>query len=105
MHYWHSNINNIEFGKSATMHLHLWEFIKRKSGLGIEFLKMSIPYYFENFGLEKLVCEPYSENVAPNRVLPKLGFKLKRTYETTPGYINFRQTVNRYELTKERLKK
>lgn len=30
----HSNINNIDFGKSATMHLHLWEGAIRKNGLG-----------------------------------------------------------------------
>lgn len=101
----HSNINHIAFGKSAKMHLHLWQSIKRKNGLGFEFLKMSMPYYFENFKLEKLVCEPYAENIPPNRVLPKLGFKLKRTYETTPGYINYRQTVNRYELNIEQVGK
>lgn len=99
----HTNINKIEFGKFATMHLHLWEPIKRKSGLGTELIKMSIPYYFENFKLKKLICEPYAENIAPNKTLPKLGFEFKRAYETTPGYINFRQTVNRYELTKEHL--
>lgn len=100
----HSNINNIEFGKSATMHLHLWNTDKRKSGLGLDFLRLTIPYYFKNFRLEKLICEPYSKNIAPNKVLKKLNFKLVRTYETTPGWINFKQIVNRYELKKEQLK-
>tara|TARA_B110000093_G_C12781413_1_gene330681 strand:+ start:81 stop:638 length:558 start_codon:yes stop_codon:yes gene_type:complete len=99
----HSNINNIEFGKSATMHLHLWNNDKRKSGLGLDFLRLTIPYYFRNFGLEKLICEPSSENIAPNKVLKNLGFELVRTYDTTPGWINFHQTVNRYELKKEQL--
>jgi len=99
----HSNINNIEFGKSATMHLHLWKTDKRKNGLGFEFLKRSIPFYFEHFKLEYLVCEPYSENIAPNKVLKKTGFELIRTYDTIPGWINFHQTVNRYELRKEQL--
>ena len=100
----HSNINTIEFGKSATMHLHLWNNDKRKSGLGLDFLRLTIPYYFKNFKLKKLICEPYSKNVAPNRVLVKLGFELVRTYETKPGLINFHQIVNRYELKKEQLK-
>jgi RimJ/RimL family protein N-acetyltransferase len=99
----HSNINKIEFGNMATMHLHLWRNDKRKNGLGFDFLKQTIPYYFKNFELEKLICEPYSENIAPNRVLQKLGFQLIRTYETTPGWINFHQSVNRYELKKEQL--
>jgi len=96
----HSNINNISFGKSATMHLHLWNGNNRKKGLGVKFLNMSTPYYFEHFKLEKLVCEPRAENAAPNKALQKAGFYLIRTYKTTPGWINFHQTVNRYELTK-----
>lgn len=95
----HSNINKIEFGNVATMHLHLWKNDKRKSGLGLAFLRLTIPYYFRNFRLKKLICEPYSENVAPNRVLDKLGFQFIKTYDTIPGFINFHQTVNRYELT------
>ncbi len=99
----HSNVNHIDFGESATMHLHLWNSGTRKSGLGLEFLKMTIPLYFEKLELKKLICEPYSENIAPNRTLKKIGFDLIRAYETIPGPINFRQIVNRYELTKEQL--
>jgi len=100
----HSNVNNIAFKKSATIHLHLWEKDNRKNGLGLALLKLTIPYFFENLRLEKLICEPYAKNVAPNKTLKKLRFKLVRTYETIPGSINFRQTVNRYELTKTQLK-
>jgi RimJ/RimL family protein N-acetyltransferase len=97
----HSNINNIQFGKSATMHLHLWDNDSRRKGLAAEFLKLSIQYYFKNFRLQKLICEIRAENTAPLKVLTKNGFHLKRTYDTTPGWINFLQTVNRYELAKE----
>lgn len=96
----HSNINNIYFGTSATMHLHLWPHEHRQSGLGQQFLRMTIPWYFQHFELKKLICEPYAENIAPNKTLPKLGFQLVRTYDTTPGWINFHQTVNRYELSR-----
>lgn len=100
----HSNINKINFGKDATMHLHLWKNDKRKKGVGLSFLKLTIPYFFKYFELEKLICEPYSKNIAPNRVLEKLGFEFVRTYETTPGWINFYQTVNRYELKHEKFR-
>ena len=96
----HSNVNHIHYGESATMHLHLWERKKRKSGLGLEFLKLTIPFYFQNLKINTLVCEPYAKNVAPNRTLKKLGFDFIRTYETIPGLINFRQMVNRYELSR-----
>ena len=100
----HSNINNIEFGRSAHMHLHLWNNNNRKGGLGLQFIKLSIPFYFKNFELEKLICVPYSKNIAPNRLLLKAGFEFVQTYETTPGWINFYQAVNQYELKKEQLK-
>ncbi|MBS1516664.1 MAG: GNAT family N-acetyltransferase [Bacteroidetes bacterium] len=97
----HSNINEIEFGISAVMHLHMWRNDNRKAGIGTGLMKLTIPYYFRNFGLKKLICEPYFYNEAPNKVLKKLGFELKLTYDTVPGLISFHQTVNRYELTSE----
>jgi len=97
----HSNADKIKFKESAKMHLHLWKTDKRKKGLGLEFLKLSVPYFFEKLEIEKLICEPYSENVAPNKTLIKYGFEFIRAYETTPGWINFKQVVNRYELTRQ----
>ncbi len=101
----HSNINTIAYGKTAKMHLHLWKNSKRKKGLGAEFLKKTIPFYFENFKLEKLICEPYSENIAPNKTLVKIGFEFIKKYETIPGWINFLQNVNSYELTKDQYRR
>lgn len=101
----HSNINKIEFGKEATMHLHLWNSQKRKKGLGLEFLKKTIPYYFKYFQLEKLVCEPYAKNTAPSIIVKKVGFEFIKEYETIPGWINFHQSVKRYELTQNQFKK
>lgn len=60
----HSNINNIDFGNSATMHLHLWNRENRRKGFGIELIKQTIPYYFNYFKLKKLVCEPMAKNTA-----------------------------------------
>jgi RimJ/RimL family protein N-acetyltransferase len=101
----HSNINKINFGQTASMHLHLWSVHERQKGLGIKFLKKTIPIYFNNFKLEKLICEPYSKNIAPNKILIKTGFKFIKTYQTVPGLINFYQSVNSYEMTKGQLKK
>lgn len=100
----HSNINQIQFGKLATMHLHLWKPTLRKSGLGMEYLQQTIPYFFKNFKLQKLICEPYAKNPAPNRVLHKMGFNFIKAYETTPGWINFKQIVNRYEMSRSTYK-
>jgi len=101
----HSNINKIEFGKSAFMHLHLWNNDNRQKGAGQFFIKKTIPYYFDNFELDELLCEPYAKNPAANRILKKIGFELVKTYETTPGWINFHQLVNKWCLTKSKFEK
>jgi RimJ/RimL family protein N-acetyltransferase len=93
----HSSINNIIHGTEAFLHLHLWNLKLRKVGLGTEFVRRSANFYFERFNLKKLVCEPWAENPAPNRVLEKLGFTFVRRYRTIPGVIAYEQDVNRYE--------
>ena len=92
----HSNINKIIFGEEAYMHLHIWEESERQKGTGLEFVKLSLPYYFKNFRLKRLYCEPYALNPAPNKALEKLGFEFIGQHETTPGWISFRQLVNRW---------
>ena len=98
----HSNINKIIYGQEAFMHLHLWQRKKRRNGHGVYFVKESIANYFQTFDLEHLFCEPYALNPAPNRTLAKVGFEFVRVYETIPGWINFRQQVNRWVLSKEK---
>jgi RimJ/RimL family protein N-acetyltransferase len=100
----HSNINKIIFGEEAYMHLHLWHTDKRQKGMGLAWLKMSLPRYFDQFKLKKLYCEPYAHNPAPNKTLERLGFELLGQYETVPGWINFYQPVNRWRMSHERYK-
>jgi hypothetical protein len=52
-----------------------------------------------------LYCEPYALNPAPNKTLEKLGFKFLKTYTTIPGWINFEQEVNLWELKNNIFKK
>ena len=100
----HSNVNKIIYGDEAYMHLHLWNTGERKKGFGVELVKKTLPYFFENLGLKKLLCEPYSLNPAPNKTLEKIGFTFIKQYVTTPGWINFEQPVNRWELSLESYK-
>jgi RimJ/RimL family protein N-acetyltransferase len=100
----HSNINKIVFANEAYMHLHMWHKQARQKGIGVEFLKLTLPYYFDIFKLENLFCEPAASNVAPNKTLEKLGFDFVKSYETIPGWINSYQTVNRWVLTKAKFK-
>jgi RimJ/RimL family protein N-acetyltransferase len=94
----HSSISDIAFGDEAHIHLHMWRPDLRRAGLGTEFFKRSARTFIHRFKLERLICEPFAGNPAPNRVLSKAGFRCTRTYRTVPGPIAFEQEVNRFEL-------
>jgi RimJ/RimL family protein N-acetyltransferase len=94
----HSSINQIRRGDSASAHLHLWRADLRRAGIGGDFFRRSVSYYFTHFDLQVLRVEPYAENAAPNRVVEKLGFRFVKRYRTVPGPLNFEQEVNRYEM-------
>jgi RimJ/RimL family protein N-acetyltransferase len=96
----HCNINKIVYGQEAHMHLHLWSAEKRHQGIGSSLVRLSLPYYFRNFKLNELFCEPYALNMAPNKTLEGLGFELVKEYETTPGSWNFHQPVKRWRMTR-----
>ncbi len=98
----HSNINKIVYGDHAYMHLHLWDHEKRHIGNGTYFIRACIGTYFKKFKLKKLFCEPHAYNPAPNKTLARAGFELVKKYETTPGWINFHQKVNRWTLSREK---
>ncbi|MGL1889770.1 MAG: GNAT family N-acetyltransferase [Reichenbachiella sp.] len=97
-----SNVNQIEYGQKAFMHLHLWNSENRQKGMGREFIKKSLPYYFDNLELQTLYCEPYSLNPAPNKTVEKLGFEFVKQHTTIPGASNFEQVVNQWKLTKSK---
>lgn len=101
----HSNVNKIVFGQEAYMHLHLWKNEFRKLGYGTEFVKMTLPFFFENLNLKNLYCEPYALNPAPNKTLEKTGFEFVKEYVTIPGFLNFEQKVNLWKLSYKKFKK
>ena len=84
------------------MHLHLWNNNSRQKGWGTTFVIKTIPFYFEKFDLQKLYCEPYALNPAPNKTMERIGFKFVKTYRTIPGWLNFEQQVNLWEMTLEK---
>ncbi|MGH7590665.1 MAG: GNAT family N-acetyltransferase, partial [Gemmatimonadales bacterium] len=92
----HSSINKIRLGKDAFIHLHLWSAPRRRAGLGTIFFQLSAERFARNFALRRLWCEPYAENLGPNRVLPRSGFRFVKRYRTIPGPFNYEQDVNQY---------
>lgn len=97
----HCNVNSITFGEEANMHLHLWRSDLRQKGMGVEFIKLSLPFFFNNLQLKKLFCEPNAHNVAPNKAIVKAGFRFVKKFIGKPGYFSDDQELNQYELTRE----
>lgn len=98
----HSNVNKIVFGEEAYMHLHLWKPDVRQKGMGVELVKMTLPWFFKNLKLKILFCEPYALNPAPNKTLEKVGFAFEKEYLTVPGSFSFEQPTNRWVMSAER---
>jgi RimJ/RimL family protein N-acetyltransferase len=96
----HTNVNKIKYGEEAYMHLHFWNTTSRKKGYGTELVKLSLPLFFKNLRLKKICCEPYALNPAPNKTLDKAGFTFIKKHSTIPGYLNFEQEVNLWEISK-----
>lgn len=98
----HCNVNDIVFGGTASMHLHLWRPNLRQKGIGSTLLKESLRYFFEQLKLKKIISEPYALNPAPHKTLEKFGFDFEKEYTTIPGSLSFEQKVRRYVLTGEK---
>ena len=84
------------------MHLHLWNTGTRQKGMGTALVKLTLPFFFINYHIKKLYCEPYALNPAPNKTLEKAGFKFVKKFTTIPGWLNFEQEVNLWEMSYER---
>jgi hypothetical protein len=48
--------------------------------------------------LRRLFCQPNAFNVAPNRILQRVGFRYVLTAEMRPSAINFPQPLTRWVL-------
>ena len=91
-----STSDKIRYGEQANMHLHVIEPGRRHQGVGVECVRRTGDFYFEQLKLKRLFCEPNAFNVAPNRTLQKAGFKYLKTHMTVPSPVNFHQAVTRW---------
>ena len=99
----HSNVNNIQFGNHAYMHLHIWQADNRTRGIGTQLVKKSLAIYFKELQLQRVYCWPNAFNPAPNKTLRRVGFDLLEEHHICiPGFVNFEQPVNCYEMTAEK---
>ena len=93
-----STVDALRFGEEANMHLHIVEPDRRRSGLGVEFVRRSAGLYFDALRLRRLYCQPNALNTAPNRTLQAAGFRYVKTLTTVPSRLNYRQAATRWVL-------
>ena len=94
-----SSADYIAFGEQAFMHLHILDPDKRRSGMGVRFVRLSAATYFRVLELQRLYCQPNAFNVPPNRTLQRAGFRYMFTKpEMTPSAMNFPQPITRWML-------
>lgn len=91
-----ASIDRIRHGEEAFFHLHLLDPERRRRGLGVPFVRLSVVRFAELFALRRLLSEPNAFNVAPNRTLQRAGFRYLFTHERVPGALNPRQPVTRW---------
>jgi RimJ/RimL family protein N-acetyltransferase len=96
-----STLKEIQFGKSAEIHGHIYDETLRGTGLVSSFLPEFLKHVFDLFELEVLIAEPSAQNPAPNRLLQKLGLSIQRSYQSPAQGILLARTANRYELTRD----
>lgn len=94
----HCNLNPVEYGKSGKLHFSIWESKNRKKGYGKVFLPLSLAFFFGKMKLQKILCEPFAANQAPQKLLETAGFRFVKKHETIPGSISFKQEVCLYTL-------
>ena len=94
-----TNLNNIERGEQANIHLHIFSKLNRGKGFGRCLFMLSVQKYLVRHRLKRVICEPASSNPDPNGLMRSLGIPVVRTYVTkTPSPICFDHEVNRYEI-------
>ena len=93
-----STVDALRVGEQANMHLHIVEPDRRRSGLGVAYVRRSAALYFDALGLRRLFCQPNALNTAPNRTLQAAGFRYVKTLVTVPSRLNYRQAVTRWAL-------
>ena len=94
-----SNVDQINFGRQAFMHLHIADPNDRASGFGAHCVILAVRHFFQVLGLERIYCEPNALNVAPNRTLQRAGFRYEFSHIATPGQLNFEQATTRWVIT------
>jgi len=98
-----SSADPFTFGSEAFMHLHIRAPDRRRSGLGVQFVRRSADVYFSTLELKTLYCQPNAFNVAPNRTLQKAGFRYVQTFIDQPHAMNIRQPLTRWVLERDGL--
>lgn len=97
----HSSLKDIVAGDSGSIHLHMWRPDLRGRGHGPHLFCLAAVDFYERFKLKRIICEPKADNVAPNRLLQRVGFPLVSTRIGRSSELSTICKLNRYDIPRE----
>jgi len=97
----HSSLKDIVFGNSGSIHLHLWRTDLRGKGHGAHLFCLAVVDFYKRFKLRQMICEPKADNLAPNRLLQRIGFPLIFTRVGKSSELSTVCKLNRYDIVRE----
>ncbi len=68
-------ISDLQYGRDAIFHAHLWRPELRQKGLGSHTYPRACDYFMKRFALQKILFHTPTSNPGPNRLKRKLGLQ------------------------------
>jgi RimJ/RimL family protein N-acetyltransferase len=97
----HASLKDIVPGDSGSIHLHLWRTDLRGKGHGAHLFCLAVVDFYRRFKLRQMICEPKADNLAPNRLLQRIGFPLICTRVGKSSELSAVCKLNRYDIVRE----
>src|SRR5262245_64218792 len=97
----HSSLKDIVPGDSGSIHLHIWRTDLRGKGHGAHLFCLAVVEFYKRFKLQHMICEPKADNLAPNRLLQRIGFPLIFTRVGKSSELSAVCKLNRYDIVRE----
>jgi RimJ/RimL family protein N-acetyltransferase len=97
----HASLKDIVPGDFGSIHLHMWRPELRGKGHGPHLFCLAAVDFYERFKLRRIICEPKTDNPAPNRLLQRIGFPLISTRIGRSSELSVICKLNRYEIMRE----
>src|SRR5262249_12976109 len=97
----HSSLKDIVPGDAGGIRLHMWRTDLRGKGHGARLFCLAVVDFYKRFKLRQMICEPKADNLAPNRLLQRIGFPLIFIRVGKSSKLSTVCKLNRYDIVRE----